>query len=137
MLGVKDGQPGKVAGIDSVSSKVQAVVTVAAPFNPADVNKPEDTAMDRSFMLSVVNNYLGGLPDIDWNGGVASPGKAAEASPITHVTKDDTPILIYYSDNDPVIPVRHAKGMYSKLKETGVPSNAGSRAKAHSRIWMK
>ena len=121
MLGVADGIKPGAKGIDSLSASVQAVVTLATPFDLADINKPEDSAVDRSFVLSVVNAYLGGLPGIDGNGGFVSNQKSAAASPPYHVTKDDAPMLIYYSDDDPVIPVRHQISMYNKLKETGVP----------------
>jgi acetyl esterase/lipase len=120
MLGVSDNKNlNGNSPVDSVSSKVQAVVTLAAPFNLADFNKPEDTEMANNFILSVIGSYMGSLPKMK-SGDFILSGKYMDASPIAHVTGDAAPALIYYSDNDPVIPVRQAKEMYEKLKQNNV-----------------
>lgn len=122
LLGVSDSTYGtNRSAIDSVSSKVQAVVAVAAPFNLADINKPEDTAINNNYLLSAVSAYMGGLPPMK-RGEFVLSGRYINASPYALVTKDDAPTLIYYSDNDPVIPTRQAKLMYEKLLQTNVPA---------------
>ncbi|MEI9807984.1 MAG: alpha/beta hydrolase fold domain-containing protein [Bacteroidota bacterium] len=65
MLGVTDSNyfAGK-SPVDSVSSKVQAVVTLAAPFNLADINGSEDTTIDNNFVQSAVTAYMGNLPEM-------------------------------------------------------------------------
>ncbi len=60
------------------------------------------------------------LPEVKNNEFILS-GKYAEASPITYVTNDDAPFLIYYSENDPIVPARQAATMCKKLKDAGVP----------------
>lgn len=122
MLGVTDsnGITDK-SPVDSVSSKVQAVVTLAAPFNLADINKPEDTTIDNDFVQSAITAYMGSLPEKK-SGNFVLSGKYVDASPFALVTKDDAPTLIYYSDNDPVISVRQAKRMYEKLVQNNVPA---------------
>ena len=123
MLGVTDTSIIKFESpIDSVSSKVQAVVTLAAPFNLTDINKKEDTALLRDMALKMYFNYVGELPEEN-NNEFKLSGKYAQASPITYVTKDDAAFLIYYSDDDFIIPRRQPSAMYQILKEKGVPAN--------------
>jgi acetyl esterase/lipase len=127
MLGVSDGKNlNTKSPVDSVSSKVQAVVTLAAPFNLADFNKPGDTAMANNFIVSVLAAYMGSLPELR-SGNFILSGKYADASPISFVTPDDAPTLIYYSDNDPIIPMRQAKEMFEKLKQNNVAAKIVSK----------
>ena len=63
---------------------------------------------------------MGELPQLYKNEFVSS-GKYAQASPLSFISKDDAPFLIYYSDDDPVIPAREATLIYQKLKENNVP----------------
>lgn len=120
MLGVKDTTIVNPENeIDRVSSKVQAVVTLAAPFILSDYNSKTDSAIQNNLMLSVLVDYLGELPEIK-NGEFILSGKYAEASPITYVSKDDAAFLIYYSDNDHIVPPRQAPVFYNKLKENNV-----------------
>ena len=120
MLGAVDGKMLNPSNrIDSTDAGVQAVVTLAAPFDLADVNKKQDSAMAKDYVLAALNGYLGGLPEKRADTFFLS-GKYALASPITHLTKNDAPMLIYYSDNDPLIPARQAGAMYKKLVATGI-----------------
>jgi acetyl esterase/lipase len=122
MLGVADDKnPGYKSPVDSVSSKVQAVVTLAAPFNLADINMPEDSTINNDFGLSVVEAYMGSLPEVK-SGRFLLSGKFIDASPFALVTKDSSPMLMYYSDNDPLIAIRQAKEMYEKLLQNHVPA---------------
>ena len=123
MLGVKDtviDYPKN--GPDSVSSKVQGVVTLAALFNLSDYGKKADTAILTNVILRVLSDYMGELPQIE-KGEFVLSGKYAEASPLTHVSNDDASFLIYYSDNDFLIPVRHARDFYKKLMDNNVQTN--------------
>lgn len=121
MLGVTDSIYSKSKSpIDSVSSKVQAVVTMAAPFNLADINKAEDSTIDNNFVQSAIEAYVGQSPETR-SGEFVLSGPYITASPYAFVTKDDAPTLIYYSDNDPVITVRQAIKMHEKLRENHVP----------------
>ncbi|QMU29765.1 alpha/beta hydrolase [Adhaeribacter radiodurans] len=122
MLGVTDVFIDKAENpIDSISSKVQAVVTMAAPFILSDINRKEDTMLTRNMALRMFLNYVGELPEESKNEFVSS-GRYAQASPITYVTKEDAATLIYYSDDDFIIPRRQAPRMYQVLKEKGVPT---------------
>jgi len=122
MLGVKDTTIVNAEnGIDSFSSKVQAVVSLAAPFILSDCNKKADTAILNNLLLKAISNYVGELPE-EKNGEFILSGKYAEASPITYISKDDAAFLIYYSDNDPLIPPRQAPSFYNKLVQNNLPS---------------
>jgi acetyl esterase/lipase len=123
-LGVRDTTIDNAEnGIDSVSSKVQAVVTLAADFNLADISHKEvsDSVVKSFLIITILNNYMGELPPVK-KGEFVMIGKYAEASPIYNVTKDDAAFLIYYSDNDPYTPVRQGFDMYHKLQENNVPT---------------
>jgi acetyl esterase/lipase len=122
MLGVTDTTIVNAEnGIDSFSSKVQAVVSLAATFILSDYNMKTDTAIQNNLMLRIMSNYVGELPE-EKNGKFILSGKYAEASPITYISKDDAAFLIYYSDNDPIAPPRQAPSFYNKLIENNVPA---------------
>ena len=112
MLGVTDTTIAKPEnGIDSVSSKVQAVVTLAPPFILSETNKIPDTALAK-YYLRAVESYVGYIQE---------DKSVDKASPISYVTSDDAPFLIYYSEDDPIVPAKQSELMCKKLKETGVP----------------
>lgn len=122
MLGVTDTTIVNAEnGIDSVSSKVQAVISLAAPFILSDYNKKTDSTILNNLLLRVISNYVGELPE-EKKGEFILSGKYAMASPITYTSKDDAAFLIYYSDNDPIIPPRQAFLFYDKLVENNVPA---------------
>lgn len=121
MLGVTDTTISHPESpIDSVSSKVQAVVALAAPFVLSEIGKSSDTLPAMKYYMQIMLGYIGELPEVRNNEYVLS-GKYAQASPITYVTSDDAPFLVYYSENDPIIPPRQAAMMCKKLKDAGVP----------------
>jgi acetyl esterase/lipase len=122
MLGVTDSTYYlNTSAVDSTSSKVQAVVTLAAPFNLADINRYEDTTIANDYILSAITAYMGSLPETK-RGTFTLSGKYLDASPYAFITKDDAPAFICYSDNDPLIATRQATEMYRKLTENNVPA---------------
>ena len=48
--------------------------------------------------------------------------KAADYSPIVHVTRDDPPTLLIHGDKDELVNISHSQNMYKALQETGVKS---------------
>jgi len=48
--------------------------------------------------------------------------KAADYSPIVHVTRDDPPALLIHGDKDPLVPISHSQDMFKMLQQTGVKS---------------
>jgi acetyl esterase/lipase len=111
LLGVLDGQ-GDAADPDPVnrqSAKVQCVVARAA--NSDWINIPPDRA--------AVGSFLGMLMER------APPGSLEyktykEASPISHVSKDDAPFLLIHGDADEIVPFKHSEVMELALKEADV-----------------
>lgn len=114
MLGVMDTPYPNVDQnpIDSVSSKVQAVVVMASPFVLTDFKGQGD--------LDMVAAYMGEQP-VKEGDLYSLSGNYAKASPITHVSKGDAPFIIYYSDNDPYFLIKQAKKMEQKLKDNSIP----------------
>lgn len=47
---------------------------------------------------------------------------AAKVSPITHVSEDDPPTLIFHGDKDLLVPIQQAELIVAKLKELKVPA---------------
>ncbi len=106
---------------DSTSFRVQAVVALAAPFDLSDYNRKQDTTIILDLIESMLIAYLGSLPD-QQNGQNLLTGIYADASPLAQVNKGDAPTLIYYSDNDPLIPARQALKMQEALRQYEVPA---------------
>ena len=52
----------------------------------------------------------------------------AEASPVTHVTKNSPPFFIYHGTKDTLVPLEHPKALIKKLEEKGVP---------HETYWIE
>jgi acetyl esterase/lipase len=103
LLGTSDESAGWDVGeyIDQ-SSRVQAVIAMAVP---ADLTRKFSNANIQTLIL------------------VAFGRKQIEAgSPVTHVTPDDPPFLIFHGDRDAVIPFEQGQILYDKLTEAGVPA---------------
>jgi acetyl esterase/lipase len=107
LMGTSDESAGWDVGenVDQ-SSRVQAVVAMAAI---------TDFTQEMKVLSMVVYSAFGGLP------GTPTP-KMIEASPVTYVTPDDPPFLIFHGDNDGVVPYQQSEILNEKLTETGVPS---------------
>lgn len=48
------------------------------------------------------------------------PEKMTDVSPVSFVSGDDPPIVIFHGDADVIVPIEHATVMVEKLKEAGV-----------------
>jgi acetyl esterase/lipase len=118
MLGTLDGK-GNPADLDPVereSAKVQAVVTL---FAPSDLTAMFPATTRQGAIASLMgfeyrSPNMGGRPDELEN------VKYREASPITHVTGDDAPMLLYHGDQDPIVPIQQSELMEAGLKKAGV-----------------
>lgn len=116
LLGVSDHKTtGSETGIDTVSSRVQAVVVLAAPFDLTDYGSEEDDHIDKNMISYVFQCYLGEEAHSD-----TAYQRRIEASPYYLITKDDAPFFIVNSDDDPLIPVRQGRKMYEKLLREGI-----------------
>jgi acetyl esterase/lipase len=95
-------------GPDGVSSRVQAVVTFYAPSDLPGLLRSRHLAHEPA------RAFLGGS-----DSGLS--GRAAEASPIEHVTPDDPPTLLIHGTDDAWVPLDQSMRMSEALDRAGVP----------------
>ena len=97
--GVKDLE-GTVGGNKEQSSKVQAVLDL---YGPSDMT-----------LFGRQNKRFG-------------EGKAADmlksVSPVTYITKDDPPLLIFQGDKDPLVPEQQSEHMHKLYQKAGLDSS--------------
>ena len=109
LLGTSGGVANLEGSVNDLkdSSRVQAVVDW---FGPTDLllNPSAQSAPD-----SPVAQLLGGPV-------AENREKAAQASPITYVSKDAPPFLIMHGDQDHTVPFRQSELLYTALKKAGV-----------------
>ena len=93
-------------GHTNVSSRVQAVVDF---YGPADLTTPF------ARKSNTVRQFLAGK--------TFEEAKAVyeQASPLSHVSKDDPPTLIFHGTIDDVVPIDQADALATKLRGLGVP----------------
>ena len=110
MLGVLDGDENRPDGssINQESAKVQCVIARAAPAAFLKFERGESFLGVRAKERSVPNSMEHRI--------------ASDASPISHVTSDDPPILLVHGDADNVVPFSQSELMFAKLREAGVTS---------------
>lgn len=92
-------------GHAGVSSRVQAVINFYGP-----VDLTTDFARDKRAILDL----MGGKRFDD------ARDQYELASPLTHVTADDPPTLIFHGTIDRVVPIHQSELLVAKLKERGV-----------------
>ncbi len=93
-------------GNPEISSRVQAVV---------DFYGPTDLTIPFAIKQSATRDFFGGKTYDE------APALYSLASPITHVTKDDPPTLIFHGTIDEVVPIQQAEFLVKKLTDVGVP----------------
>lgn len=94
-------------GLEGVSSRVQAVVDF---FGPADLRIMTGDIDPGG--VQTLTNFLGCDPR-------ACPALAALASPASHVTPDDPPILMIHGDKDVIVPYRQSEILAEALRLSG------------------
>ena len=111
LLGVLEGKgnPDDPDPINRLNAKVQ---TVVALFGPFDFKK---------LITPAVALLLGAILPRNAKPTSIEVQRYAEASPITYVTPDDPPFLLFHGDADPVVPFEQSQIMERALKEVGVP----------------
>jgi acetyl esterase/lipase len=97
------------------SSRVQAVVDY---FGPTDFLQ-----MDAQRLPNGMTHDPADSPESQLLGGAIqeNPDKAARASPLTYVTRDDPPFLICHGDADPMVPHHQSELLEAALRQAGVP----------------
>lgn len=94
--------------VSKTSAAVQAVV---------DFYGPADLTTDFGQKADVVVKFMGGKPYTE------APELWKQASPLTHLTKDAPPTLIFHGTIDTVVPIDQADTLAARLKQLGVPSD--------------
>jgi acetyl esterase/lipase len=104
MLGTMDGdgRPEDPDPVERESSRLQVVVARAAPTELGVFDGPRGIAPLVSFMGAPPN------PNIP---------TFREASPVTHASPDDAPLLLIHGDADPVVPFEQSELLRAALEE--------------------
>jgi acetyl esterase/lipase len=108
MLALQDGtgDPEDPSPINRLSAKVQCVVARAV--------RAKRSGNDSQLLLGYrIMPRLGEESE--------EHRTAREASPYTHVTADDPPMLLLHGDVDPIIPIQGARDLKEALEKVGVP----------------
>ncbi len=109
---VKELEGGKDA---KASSRVQCVVDW---FGPTDLTKMGE----QSKVKGPIDHDAKDSPESKLIGGAIQENKekAAKANPLTYVTKDDPPFLIFHGDADPLVPLGQSEILVEALKKEKV-----------------
>lgn len=120
MLGTLDGAgvPADLDPVNRLSAKVQAVVALFAPSDLA-------TAFPKTSRQGTYSAFMGfAYQDPALPGGARpeDPENRAyrDASPVSHVTADDAPMLLFHGDLDEIVPMQQSELMEATLKQAGV-----------------
>jgi acetyl esterase/lipase len=121
LLGTMDGK-GDASDSDPVNrldAKVQAVVALFAPSNLmllfSTMERPGALTSLMGFSYQdPVTAFVPARPDDFEN------RQYRDASPLTHVTRDDPPMLLMHGDADTIVPIKQSEIMESALKQAGV-----------------
>ncbi|MCC6539872.1 MAG: DUF3237 family protein [Bryobacterales bacterium] len=107
-----------LASLAAVTQPVQCVVDF---FGPSDFLSISSQAVPP---LSTIDRARPDAPEWQLLGGMLDEKRAlaAEASPITHVSRDDPPFLIFHGDRDPLVPLAQSETFHAALRQAGVDS---------------
>lgn len=115
LLGVLDEDQTNAKDMTSVasySSKVQAVVAIAAP---------QDLTINSSIVAPFTVSFIGERPPMDDEfRNFLREGIYAEASPISHVSPDDAAFLFIHASQDDYVGSEHAKMMHDAAAAAGM-----------------
>jgi acetyl esterase/lipase len=124
----KEGDPKAADPVEQQSSKVGAVAAFCPPTDFFNWSKEGDEAKPGS--AGPLQPFRAPFDFVEFNpkarafDPVTDPEKRKAInkaiSPITHVTKDDAPAIIFHGDKDGLVPVFQAERMAAKYKEVGV-----------------
>ena len=121
LLGTMDGK-GDASDSDPVNRVDARVQAVVALFAPSDLMLLFST-MERPGALTSLMGFSYQDPATAF-----VPARAddfenrqyRDASPLTHVTRDDPPMLLMHGDADTIVPIKQSEIMESALKKAGV-----------------
>ena len=106
LTGPNDGLEGETSE-GAPDTRIHAVVNYFGPTDLAAADIPEVSA-------PLIRDFLGGTPE-------EKPKEAAQASPLTYVSKGDAPVLTFHGTKDPLVPHTQAVKLADALTAAGVP----------------
>jgi acetyl esterase/lipase len=98
---------GSAAANDDVLRESDRVAAVVALYPPTDI---------RTWVSDPPEN-IKRFPALRFD-----PGKAADYSPLLHVTPDDPPTLLIHGDKDQLVPIDHSQKLKAALDQQQVPN---------------
>lgn len=112
MVGVLDGtgMQNDADPVNRFSSKIQAVVALYAAFELKRIKTVRG--------MEALALFVGPVPN--GSADAVENERYAAASPITHVTADDAPHLLFHGDLDDTVPFEQSQLMQTALKRAGV-----------------
>ena len=121
LLGTMDvkGEASDSDPVNRLDAKVQAVVALFAPsdlmllFSTMERPGAVTSLMGFSYQ-DPATAFVPARPDDFEN------RQYRDASPLTHVTRDDPPMLLMHGDADTIVPIKQSEIMESALKQAGV-----------------
>ncbi len=130
------GDNGKADAMDPIERNASRVQAVAAFFPPTDFlnyGKEGEIALGRGLLarFKAPFDFREFKPADDSLTTIADEAKVLELgkeiSPITHVSKDDPPVLLIHGDADKLVPYQQSEILAAKLKEAGVATELVNR----------
>jgi acetyl esterase/lipase len=100
-------------GWTGYSSRVQAVCPWAGPADLVSLSRTSSHAMMKN--ANPIMALIGGTLE-------EKKQVAVQASPVSHITPDDPPFLIFHGENDTLVPPGQAKLLHESLRKGGVES---------------
>lgn len=116
LVGVSNGNPeleGKVGEHLDQSSDVQVIVSFFGASNLETILS-QSTPKGRDFRIPALKLLLGDTPD-------NKPELAKLASPVTHLDKNDPPLLLIHGDADPQMPPQQSQELTKAYESLGLP----------------
>jgi acetyl esterase/lipase len=119
------GNPDARDPVDRASSRVQAVACFFPPTDFLNYGKPGENALGRGILAGFKPPF--DFHEQDPNTKVFRPitdeARILEIgrriSPVSHVSADDPPILIFHGDADQLVPIQQAELFLEQLKKAG------------------
>jgi acetyl esterase/lipase len=121
LLGTMDGK-GDASDSDPVNRLDASVQAVVALFAPSDLMLLFST-MERPGALTSLMGFSYQDPAtafVPARSDDFENRQYRDASPVTHVTRDDPPMLLIHGDADTIVPLKQSEVMESALKQAGV-----------------
>ncbi len=116
LVGVSNGNQeleGKVGEHLDQSSDVQVIVSYYGASNLESILS-QSTPKGRDFRIPALKLLLGDTPD-------KKPELAKLASPVTHLDKNDPPLLLIHGDADPQMPPQQSQELAKAYESLGLP----------------